>query len=395
VSQPMPSYPLPPPPSIYEPPPVLVDFQRNQPVVKVRMADGIEAYLVSRYADVRQILVDRRFSRAAVKDPGGPAKELGELETESLIGMDPPRHTRLRKLVSYAFTPRRVEELRPRIAELVDGFLDKMLVGPGPVDLVAGFSTPLPVAVISELFGIPEEERWKCKEWSDTMMGDWQVDPEGTAAAVQGFKELIDSRRDKPGDDLLTALIKVNVDSDRLTDEELLMVSIGVMIGGHETTTTQINLFVLTLLRFPEQLAALQADPGKIPAAVEELSRFIQLGETGVMLPRVTLEPVELGGTLIPAGSTVLPAFMVANRDELMFTEPDGLKLDRPANPHLAFGAGVHHCLGAQLARVELQEAMKGLLARMPNLRLAVPESELRYTQGLVVRRLEELPLWW
>ena len=189
MSQPLPSYPLPPPPSIYEPPPVLVDFQRNEPVVKVRMADGIEAYLVSRYSDVRQILVDRRLSRAVAKDPGGPAKELGELETESLIGMDPPRHTRLRKLVSYAFTPRRVEELRPRIAELVDGFLDKMLVGPGPVDLVAGFSTPLPVAVISELFGIPEEERWKCKEWSDTMMGDWQVDPGGYAAAVVGFKK--------------------------------------------------------------------------------------------------------------------------------------------------------------------------------------------------------------
>jgi cytochrome P450 len=394
VTQPI-SYPLPPPPSIYEPPPVLVDFQRNQPVTKVVMADGVEAYLVSRYADVRQILVDRRFSRAAVKDPGGPAKELGELETESLIGMDPPEHTRLRKLVSYAFTPRRVEELRPRIAELVAELLDTMLAGPGPVDLVEGFSTPLPVAVISELFGIPPEDRHKCKEWSDTMMGDWQVDPEGTAAAVRGFSDLIDSRRAHPGNDLLTALLKVNVDQDRLSDHELLMVSIGVMIGGHETTTTQINLFVLTLLRFPEQLAALQADPSKIPAAVEELSRFIQLGETGVMLPRVTTEPVELGGTQIPAGATVLPAFMVANRDPAMFTEPDGLDLNRPANPHLAFGAGVHHCLGAQLARVELQEALKGLLQRMPNLRLAVAESELRYTQGLVVRRLEELPLWW
>ena len=394
MTQPI-SYPLPPPPSIYEPPPVLVDCQRNQPVAKVVMADGTEAYLVSRYADVRQVLVDRRFSRAAVKGPGGPAKELGELETESLIGMDPPEHTRLRKLVSHAFTPRRVEELRPRIAELVAELLDPMLAGPGPVDLVESFSTPLPVAVISELFGIPEADRNKCKEWSDTMMGDWQVDPEGTAAAVQSFKELIDSRRDHPGDDLLTALLKVNVDQDRLSDHELLMVSIGVLIGGHETTTTQINLFVLTLLRFPEQLAALQADPSKIPAAVEELSRFIQLGETGVMLPRVTTAPVELSGTLIPAGSTVLPAFMVANRDPAVFTDPDGLDLNRPNNPHLAFGAGVHHCLGAQLARVELQEAMTGLLRRMPNLRLAVPESELRYTQGLVVRRLEALPLWW
>ena len=394
MSQPI-SYPLPPPPSIYEPPAVLVDLQRNEPVAKVRMADGVEAYLVSRYADVRQILVDRRFSRAAVKGPGGPAKELGELETESLIGMDPPEHTRLRKLVSHAFTPRRVEELRPRIAELVDELLDSMLAGPGPVDLVQGFSTPLPVAVISELFGIPEADRHKCKEWSDTMMGDWQVDPEGTAAAVQGFSELIDSRRAHPGDDLLTALLKVNVDQDRLSDHELLMVSIGVMIGGHETTTTQINLFVLTLLRFPEQLAALRADPSKIPDAVEELSRFIQLGETGVMLPRVTTAPVELSGTLIPAGATVLPAFMVANRDPAMFPEPDGLDLDRPANPHLAFGAGVHHCLGAQLARVELQEALAGLLRRMPNLRLAVPEADLRWAQGLVVRRLEELPLWW
>ena len=394
MSQPI-SYPLPPPPSIYEPPPLLVEFQRNQPVAKVVMADGIEAYLVSRYADVRQILVDRRFSRAAVKDPGGPAKELGELETESLIGMDPPEHTRLRKLVSYAFTPRRVEELRPRIAELVAELLDTMLAGPGPVDLVESFSTPLPVAVISELFGIPQEERHKCKEWSDTMMGDWQVDPEGTAAAVEGFAELIDSRRDHPGDDLLTALLKVNVDQDRLSDHELLMVSIGVMIGGHETTTTQINLFVLTLLRFPEQLAALQADPSKIPAAVEELSRFIQLGETGVMLPRVTTAPVELSGTLIPAGATVLPAFMVANRD------PADVRRGRRAGPGPAEqpAPGLRR-RGASLPRRAAGPGgaaggAAGLLRRMPNLRLAVPESELRYTQGLVVRRLEELPLWW
>jgi len=389
------SYPLPSPPTIYHPLPELLDYQQNQPVVQVRMADGTEAWLVSRYEDVRQILIDQRFSRAATAGPGGPAKELGDLETQSLIGMDPPEHTRLRRIVAHAFTPRRIEELRPRVARLVAELIDTMTALPRPVDLVEHFSTPLPVQVISELFGIPEADRHKCKEWSDTMMGDWQQDPQGTEAAVQGFSDLIESRRAEPGDDLISALISAHDDHDRLTERELLMVSIGVMIGGHETTTNQINLFVLTLLRYPEQLARLLEDQTRIPQAVEELTRFIQLGETGVMLPRIATEAIELSGVLVPAGATVLPAFMAANRDPGVFAEPDALDLRRPANPHLGFGAGVHHCLGAQLARMELQEALRGLLGRLPDLRLAVPESDLRFTQGLVVRRLEELPLTW
>ncbi len=281
------------------------------------------------------------------------------------------------------------------MARLVAELIDTMTALPRPVDLVEHFSTPLPVQVISELFGIPEADRHKCKEWSDTMMGDWQQDPQGTEAAVQGFSDLIESRRAEPGDDLISALISAHDDHDRLTERELLMVSIGVMIGGHETTTNQINLFVLTLLRYPEQLARLLEDQTRIPQAVEELTRFIQLGETGVMLPRIATEAIELSGVLVPAGATVLPAFMAANRDPGVFAEPDALDLRRPANPHLGFGAGVHHCLGAQLARMELQEALRGLLGRLPDLRLAVPESDLRFTQGLVVRRLEELPLTW
>jgi cytochrome P450 len=168
-----------------------------------------------------------------------------------------------------------------------------------------------------------------------------------------------------------------------------------VLIGGHETTTNQINMSLLTLFENPDQLARLLDDLDAIGPAVEELTRFIQLGETGVMLPRITTEEVELGGVRLPAGAAVLPAFVAANRDPAMFADPDRLDLTRSPNPHLGFGAGVHHCLGAQLARMELQEALRGLLTRLPGLRVAVPGSALRFRQGLAVRCLEALPVTW
>lgn len=387
-------YPFPAPPSIYHPPPELTELREHSPVAPVVMPDGSRAWLVTRYADVRRVLSDPRFSRAAQRGPDAPPRELGALESESLIGMDPPEHTRMRRLVARAFTPRRVEELRPRVTTLVSDLIGAMAELPHPVDLVEHFSTPLPVQVISELLGVPEAERHKCKAWSDTMMGDWQRDPDGTRDALDGFARMIAAKRAEPADDLITALIAARDQDDRLSERELVSVCVGVLIGGHETTTNQINLFLLTLLRHPDQLARLRADPAGVPVAVEELTRFIQLGETGVMLPRFTTEEVELGGVRIPAGAAVLPAFVAANRDPAAFADPDRLDLTRVDNSHLGFGAGVHHCLGAQLARMELQEALRGLL-QLPGLRLAVPESELRFKPGLVVRSLDALPVTW
>jgi cytochrome P450 len=383
------AYPLAPSPTIHHP------AREQRPVCPVRLPDGSEAFLVSRYADVRQVLTDDRFSRAAAAGPDAAPKELGVLETESLIGMDPPAHTRLRRLVARAFTPRRVEELRPRIAELVDAALTKIAGLPRPVDLVAHLSVPLPVQVISELLGVPEELRHLCTYWSDTMMGDWRANPAAMREALDGFAAMIAAKRDDPGDDLITALIAARDEQDRLTERELLAVCVGVLTGGHETTTNHINLSLLTLFEFPDQLELLRADPGLIEAAVEELSRFVQLGDTGILLPRVTTEEVTLGGVTLPAGATVLPAFVAANRDPAVFPDPDQLRLTRSENRHLGFGAGIHHCLGAQLARVELQEALGGLIRRFPGLRLAVRADELRFKPGLAVRSLERLPVTW
>jgi cytochrome P450 len=388
-------YPFEPSSSIYHPAPIYAELQRTRPVAKVMMSDGTPAWLVTRYADVRRVLAEPHFSRAMASGPDAPRAELGALETESLIGMDPPVHTRLRRLVAYAFTQRRVEALRPRVAAIVDELLDAMQDILRPADLVEHLSTPLPIQVISELLGIPAADRHLCKAWSDTMMGDWGRDPRATQEALDGFAGVIAARREHPGDDMISALIAAQDADGKLSDRELVMVCIGVLIGGHETTTNQINLFVLTLRQNPGELTKLKENPALVPQAVEELIRVTQFGDTGVMLPRITTEDVELSGVTIPAGSAVLAAFIAANRDPEVFPDPDRLDLSRTGAPHLGFGGGVHHCLGAQLARMELQETLRGLLRRMPDLRVAADDSELRFRPGLVVRSLEALPVVW
>jgi cytochrome P450 len=393
------AYPFPSPPSLFHPAPEYTELRESQPVVQVTMPDGKTAWLVTRYNDVRQVLIDPRFSRAAAKGPDVPNMGLGDLANDSILGMDPPEHTRLRRLVARAFTARRVEELRPRAAKLVSELLDAMETLPRPVDLVENFSLPLPVQVICELLGVPAEDRHTFHAWSDVLMGDGQRDPAQMLEAFQGmagyFVGLIEAKRAEPADDLMTALIAARDEQDKLSEEELITLSLGLLIAGHETTANQINMFVLTLLRFPEEFDRLRADHSAIPQAVEELMRFVQLGEGGASMPRVTTEEVELSGVKIPAGASVLPALTAANRDADAYEEPDRLNLARPDITHLGFGAGVHHCLGAQLARMELQEALRGLLQRMPNLQVVTPESELRFKHGMVVRSLESLPVTW
>jgi cytochrome P450 len=371
----------------YRPSPELVDASGTVPVT---MPDGSVAWLVTRHADVRRVLVDPRFSRAAAAGGGARGTELGALTTESLIGLDPPEHTRLRRLVGHAFTRRRIADLRPRIAAIVADLLDRMTALPHPVDLAERFSRPLPLRVICEMFGVPAD-RWRQFEaWSETLMGGGPAEE-----AFDGFAELIAAKRGTPGADLMTALVAARDEEDRLSERELVVLCVGVLVGGHETTANQLNLFVLALLEHPDQLARLRRDPAAIPRAVEELTRYVQLGDNGVMSPRVATEDVELGGVRLPAGSVVLPSNVAANLDPTVFAGPGRLDLARTDNPHLGFGAGVHHCLGAQLARMELAEALDALLRRLPSLRLAVPTEELRFKPGLAVRTLERLPVTW
>ncbi|MGI5244162.1 cytochrome P450 [Dactylosporangium sp. CA-139066] len=395
-------FPLPEPPTLYAPLPALADAQREAAVVPVETADGGTAYLVTRYQDVRTVLVDPRFSRAAAARSEAAAADfgLGALATESMAGMDPPEHTRLRKLVVRAFTARRVEELRPRAAQIVDELIDGLLRLPQPADLVDNFSLPLPVKVICELLGVPADDRHKFHAWSDTMMGGPGSDPALMGAALYAMGEyfggLIYAKRAAPADDLMSALIAARDEEDKLTEEELVRMCVGILIGGHETTANQINMILLTLRRYPEERDRLVKEPALIPGAVEELMRFVQLGNSVTSLPRVTTEDVELGGVSIPAGSVVLPGVAIANRDPQLYADTaDVLDVARPDASHLSFGAGVHHCLGAQLARMELQEALRGLLTRLPQLQIAVPDAELRFKQGMIVRSVETLPVTW
>jgi cytochrome P450 len=393
------AFPFPAPPSIFHPAPELKELQRDRPVVRFQLPDGKTGWLVTRYEDVRQVLIDPRFSRAAAAGPDVPDTGLGQASTGSILGLDPPEHTRLRRLVAGAFTARRVEALRPRVVTLVDALIDDLLTLPQPADLVENFSLPLPVQVICELLGVPAEDRHIFHGWSDTVLGDISADPkqieEGFGQLAQYFGRLIAIKRAQPGDDLMTALIDARDAQDRLSEEELVRLGFTLLIAGHETTANQINMFLLTLHEYPGQLERLRGRPETIPQAVEELMRFAQLGAVGAGLPRVTTEPVELSGVRIPAGAAVIPVMTAANRDPAMVTDPDRLDLSRPQTAHLAFGAGVHHCLGAQLARMELQEALRGLLGRLPKMELITPVDELVFKDGMIVRSLRALPVRW
>jgi cytochrome P450 len=392
------AFPLPPAPSLYHPTPQLADLRANQPVAEITFPDGSTGWLVTKYADVRQVLIDPRFSRAAAAGSSGSDSGIAMVATDSILGMDPPEHTRLRRLVAGAFTARRVEELRPKVTALVDELLADVAARPQPVDLVEHFSLPLPVRVICELLGVPAEDQHIFHDWSDTILSDASRGPDEIRAAVGKlaayFAKLIADKRATPADDLMTALIAARDEGDRLSEDELVNLCFGLLIAGHETTANQINMFLLTLLHFPEEYARLMASPGLVPQAVEELMRFVQLGE-GAGLPRVTTEAVELSGVTIPAGSVVLTSMAAANRDEAVFADADELNLTREVAQHLGFGAGAHHCLGAQLARMELQEALGGLLRHLPGLHIAVPDSQLRFKSGMIVRSLEALPVAW
>jgi cytochrome P450 len=380
-----------------QPVPEIATVSGGRPVFRAELPDGRIVWLVSGYENVRQMIIDQRFSRALAVAPGRAQPGFEMSAAGSINGMDPPEHTRLRKLVASAFTARRVEALRPRVASIVNELIDAMAGRPQPADLVAGFSLPLPAQVICEMLGVPAEDLGQFHAWSDIIIGDWQRDSDEimtALAALYGyFGTLIEIKRARPADDLMSALIAARDEDDRLSEHELTVMCCTLLIGGHETTANQINLSLLLLFDHPGEVAKLRADPGLIPAAVEELLRCTRLG--GLPPARVTTEDVQLDGVTIPAGEQVMPLYSTANRDPSAFSDPDRLDVTRDAASHLAFGAGVHHCLGAQLARVELQEAFRGLIGRLPGLRLAVPVSELEFKPGMAIHSLRELPVSW
>ncbi|SCF68644.1 cytochrome P450 [Streptomyces sp. Ncost-T10-10d] len=368
---------------------------RDRPgLLRVQMEYGEPAWLVTRYADARLVLGDQRFSRAAGASHDEPRQSEGRRDG-GILSMDPPDHTRLRSLVAKAFTVRQIEKLRPQVRELTAGLLDDMEAAGPPADLVDLYALPLPVAVICRMLGVPTEDRPRFRVWSDDALSTSSL----TAAEFDASREelraymagLIEQHRQSPQDDLMTALIEARDGGDRLSELELVDLCVGILVAGHETTASQIPNFVLTLLDHPDQLARLRAEPELIPNAVEELLRFVPLG-SGAGQPRYATEDIEVGGTLVRAGSPVLVAMGAANRDALRFAAPGVLDIAREGNQHLGFGHGVHHCLGAPLARLELQEALIALITRFPGLKLA---GDVTWKSEMLVRGPRVMPVGW
>lgn len=387
-------------PSATEPPPVYHELRAQCPVAKVRFPSGDEGYLVSRYEDVYTVLADPRFSRAATVAPDAPKLTATQPIPGSLFTMDPPEHTRLRRLVSREFTARRVQRMLPRIQELTDDLLDAMQAGPRPVDLNTALAFPLPVRVICELLGVPFADRDNFRRWSDAFVSlatHNLEDVERDRLSMFAYlRDLVAVKRENPGDDLLSALVHASDAEGSLDERELVIMAATLLIAGHETTVSMIGMCVLTLLRHPDQLQRLREHPEELEHAVEELLRINPIGDGGPV--RVTLEDVDIAGTVIPKGSAVMGSVCSANRDEHQFGDGDPERFDarRPsADTHLAFGHGPHYCVGSALARAELRIVIGSLLKRFPTLRLAVDVDELHMAGGMMVHGVTSLPVTW
>ncbi|MEX0782924.1 MAG: cytochrome P450 [Dehalococcoidia bacterium] len=342
-------------------------------------------WLVARHEDVSRLLRDD--VRLSAVQGGGP--------NANMLGSDPPKHTRLRTLVSKAFTPRAVRQLQPRIHEIVDELLD-VAAANGEVDAIADFAYPLPITIIGEMLGVPAAERgfFRAASTKVALSAGYAQDPHATSRASEGreemvryFEDLIRRRRADPQDDLVTACIQAEDEGDRLTHGELMAMLLILLIGGHETTVNLIGNGLLALLRNPGQLELLRREPLEREATEEMLRYDAPSQYTG----RVAAQDFELHGRAIKAGQAVRMLLASANRDADVFTDPDGVDISRAPNPHVAFGAGIHYCLGGELARLEGQIAISTMVRRFPNLALA--ETELRWRPAPVFRGLEALPL--
>jgi cytochrome P450 len=380
-----------------DPHPTLAALRESGPVHRVDMRMGLPVWMVTRYDDVLAALSDPRLSNDPHHASALTAVLRGDFLSRSMIGADPPEHTRLRRLVSKAFTARRVEGLRPRVQEITDELLDR-ITPRSSAELVGEFALPLPVTVIGELLGVPEADRDRFRSWTDEMLDrpfDFGSDMAVVTAArerMHGYlAELVAAKRAHPADDLLTDLIEASDEGERLDAQELLAMTFLLLIAGYVTTVSLIGNGTLALLRHPDQLDRLRADPSVVPQAIEELLRFD--GPVSPGLTRYALEDLEIGGVRIPRGDMVLLAIASADRDPDRFPAPDRLDVDATDPGHLAFGHGIHYCLGAPLARLEGQVAFGALLARLPDLALAAPEDTLRWTRGGVLRGLRELPV--
>jgi cytochrome P450 len=378
----------------------LGELQRSCPVTRVSIWDGSEPWLVTRYADVRTVLGDPRFSSDA-REPGYPSESAAMAEhrrsSPMMLTVDPPEHTRLRRAFAKTFLIRDLEQLRPSIQGIVDELIDGMLAGPQPAEFTQALAAPIPGRVVSGLLGIDQSHQAHFQRLV-TIVTDTATPPAQAAAANAELGEFlaehIAAKSESPGPDLISRIIVDHERTGEITRDEVVANTRLLVFAGFETTVNQMGLALLTLLEHPEQLAELRADPSLLPAAIEELIRYTVMDQ--YPRPRVAKEDVEIGGQLIRAGEGVLVSLAAANRDADRFPEPERFDIHRDgARTHLGFSFGPHQCLGQALARMEIQVLFETLIRRVPTLRLAVPREGLRFKSTQVMNGVEELPLAW
>jgi cytochrome P450 len=385
------------------PDPRYAQLRAERPVARCPVAGGGHAWLVTRYHDVRAALADPRLSRAAVYEPGAPQfAGLFQAPPGMIVSVDPPEHTRLRVLAEQAFSTERLEKMRPRIEQTADDLAAGLARGGAPADLVARFASPLAMTVICELLGVDPADRGMFEVWVRQLAavsGPAEEQQDGQARLGAYMAALVAAKREQPADDVLSALVAAREGDWTLGEEELVVFGYTLLGAGYDSTASQIANFVLALLAdHPERWEHLGRNPQDVPDTVEELLRGVNLNGTDTTgLPRIALGDVELGGALIPAGDAVFIAVSSANRDESVFPDADRLDFARGpvAAQHVAFGHGIHRCLGAPLARIELAAALEALTRRLPGLRLAVPEDGLVWRTGDVNHSLTALPVAW
>jgi cytochrome P450 len=378
-------------------------LRKTAPVQSAVLSDGQAVWLVTGYAEVEAAFADSRIVKDLrnARTPDELARLPALTDTtrylrSHLLYRDPPDHTRLRRLVSKAFTPPMVEQLRPRVQAIADALLDAV-AGRGEMDVIDDFAFPLPITVIAEMLGIPAADREQFRDWSDALLTAIPPLPPGPAslAAAEGLRQYFEVRFEErqraPAEDLITGLLQAEEAGDKLSREEVHGMVYLLLVAGYETTANLIGSGVLALLEHPEQLARLRSDPALLPSAVEELLRFCCPVATSTI--RYAAEDVTLGGAVIPKGEMVLVVVMAANRDPARFASPDALDITRADNKHLEFGHGNHYCLGAPLARLEGEIALGTLLRRMPGLRLGMAPRALTWRPSFLMRGLVKLPV--
>jgi cytochrome P450 len=402
---------------------VYAAMRENGPVASVTLPAGEPIWFVTRYAEVLAMLKDNeRFAN----DPSNAlteeefvqlfqqatahltdeqqqmAAQTDEILRRNLLAIDPPDHSRLRRLVAIPFTPKYIEGLRPRIQVIADTLLDAVQAradgtGRREMELIDDFAYPLPLTVISEMLGIPQTDRDKFREWSQAAVSftpDDRANPAVTAKLIEFIaymRGLVVVKRSNPGDDLLSGLVLAEAEGDKLSESELLSMIFVLIVAGHETTVNLIANGTLALFEHPEQRARLQENPSLLKPAIEEMLRYY--GPVEMSLTRWVRQDTEFGGQLLRHGQQIMALLASANHDDEQFPNPDVFDISREPNRHVAFGTGVHSCLGATLARLEGQIAFATLLARMPNLALAIPRDEVRWRDATFLRGLTRLPV--